>query len=221
MGDAAKWKWVGDRALLRTFPERPLEGANAAARRLRRGLRGLGEVEDLVPGARSLLVVLRLGADPSARLLAALEGDDAATAARDEGESPLHTIEVEYGGEAGADLAEVARLHRLSEADVVEIHTGGFYTVGFLGFMPGFAYLLGLPPALATPRLATPRTRVAAGGVAIGGEFTGIYPRATPGGWRILGRTQVDLFDPRCDPPALLAPGDRVRFVPGRAGRRR
>ncbi len=216
MGDAAKWTWVGDRALLRTFPETALEAANTAARRLRRGLldAGLGEVEDLVPGARSLLVVLKLGAEPSARLLATLEGKEVTRAARDEGESPLHTIEVEYGGEAGADLAEVARLRGLPEADVVEIHGAAFYTVGFLGFMPGFAYLLGLPPALATPRLATPRARVPGGSVAIGGEFTGIYPRATPGGWRIIGRTEVDLFDPHCDPPALLAPGDQVRFVP-------
>ena len=82
-----------------------------------------------------------------------------------------------------------------------------------IGFAPGFPYLSGLDPALALPRLATPRTRVPAGSVAIGGAQTGIYPRESPGGWRLLGRTPLRLFDPQRDPPSLLAPGDRVRFV--------
>jgi KipI family sensor histidine kinase inhibitor len=216
MSVATTWRWVGDRAVLRAFPDGSLDAANAAALALYRELRSaaLAETEDLVPGARSLLVVLKAGTEPSPRLLAALDAGASISGSGGEAPAPLHKIEVQYGGEAGVDLPEVARLHGMTEADIVEVHAEGTYTVGFLGFMPGFGYLLGLPPALATPRLATPRTRVPAGSVAIGGEFTGIYPRATPGGWRIIGRTEVDLFDPRCDPPALFSPGDRVRFVP-------
>lgn len=97
--------------------------------------------------------------------------------------------------------------------DVVRLHVANEYTVAMLGFAPGFPYLLGLDPRLATPRLSTPRTHVAAGSVAIGGAQTGLYPRASPGGWNLIGRTDLVLFDPLRDPPALLAPGDRVRFV--------
>ncbi|MBB5015794.1 5-oxoprolinase subunit PxpB [Rehaibacterium terrae] len=122
-------------------------------------------------------------------------------------------IPVRYGGEDGPDLDAVARDSGLSPDEVVARHTAGDYHVALLGFAPGFPYLLGLDPMLALPRLATPRQRVPAGSVAIGGAQTGIYPRESPGGWRIIGRTPLVLFDPLRDPPALLAPGDRVRFV--------
>jgi KipI family sensor histidine kinase inhibitor len=125
-----------------------------------------------------------------------------------------HELHVRYGGNAGPDLSELARLHGMSETEVVALHSAATYVVGFLGFAPGFAYLIGLPPALVTPRLATPRTRVAAGSVAIGGSFTGVYPRSMPGGWRILGQTDLALFDVSAASPARLAPGDEVRFVP-------
>lgn len=125
----------------------------------------------------------------------------------------LVEIPVRYGGEHGPDLDEVARDTGLSPEQVVARHTAGHYHVALLGFAPGFPYLLGLDPALALPRLATPRQRVPAGSVAIGGAQTGIYPRESPGGWRVIGRTPLTLFDPLRDPPALLAPGDRVRFV--------
>jgi KipI family sensor histidine kinase inhibitor len=100
----------------------------------------------------------------------------------------------------------------VSTKDVVRLHTGAVYTVAFTGFAPGFGYLTGLPEPLRQPRLSTPRTRVPPGSVGIAGEFTGVYPRVSPGGWRLIGRTTTVLFDPRADPPALLAPGDRVRF---------
>jgi KipI family sensor histidine kinase inhibitor len=113
----------------------------------------------------------------------------------------------------GPDLADVAALTGLSVDEVVARHTAGDYEVAFLGFTPGFPYLLGLDPALAVPRLDTPRTSVPAGSVGIGGDQTGVYPAATPGGWRLLGRTDMVLFDPARDPAALLAPGDTVRFA--------
>ena len=122
-------------------------------------------------------------------------------------------IPVRYGGDAGPDLQRVAAQAGLSVAEVIDRHAGAEYTVAMLGFAPGFPYLLGLDPRLATPRLATPRTQVPAGSVAIGGSQTGLYPRTGPGGWNLIGRTELVLFDPQRDPPALFAPGDRVRFV--------
>ena len=123
-------------------------------------------------------------------------------------------VPVSYGGECGPDLEAVARHTGLTPARVVELHASASYLVYFLGFSPGFPYLGGLPVELATPRLATPRKRVPAGSVAIGGSQTGIYPMESPGGWRIIGRTTLPLFDPEADPPALLRMGDHVRFTP-------
>lgn len=122
-------------------------------------------------------------------------------------------IPVHYGGEAGPDLAHVAAHCGLSEAEVIARHSNAIYQVYMMGFTPGFAYLGGLDPTLATPRLATPRVRVPAGAVGIAGNQTGIYPVASPGGWQLIGQTPLHLFDPQADPPTLLAPGDEVRFV--------
>ena len=123
-------------------------------------------------------------------------------------------VRVRYGGTDGPDLDEVAGLLGLRPADVVELHCSVAYRVFLLGFSPGFAYLGELPAALRVPRRASPRTRVAAGSVGIAGAQTGIYPRETPGGWQLIGRTDAVLWDVRRDPPALLTPGDRVRFRP-------
>ena len=122
-------------------------------------------------------------------------------------------IPVRYGGDDGPDLADVAAHTGLTPEEVVRRHSAGTYTVYFLGFQPGFAYLGGLDPALATPRRTEPRLAVPAGAVGIGGEQTGVYPAAAPGGWQLIGRTELPLFLPERDPPSLLAPGDTVRFV--------
>lgn len=129
------------------------------------------------------------------------------------------TVPVCYGGDAGPDLAEVARLTGLGAEEVVARHAAGHYRVAMLGFAPGFPYLLGLDPVLAVPRRADPRTRVPAGSVAIGGAQTGIYPDALPGGWQLIGRTPLRLFDPAAAEPTALRPGDRVRFAPIDAAR--
>ncbi len=112
----------------------------------------------------------------------------------------------------GPDLAEVAELAGMTEDQVVAAHAGWTWTVGFGGFAPGFAYLVGGDPRLRVPRRATPRASVPAGSVGLAGEFTGVYPRSSPGGWQLIGRTDVELFDVDRDPPALLQPGHRVRF---------
>jgi len=123
-------------------------------------------------------------------------------------------IPVCYGGEFGPDLNEVARLHGMTPERVVELHASTTYLVYFLGFVPGFAYLGELPEALMTPRLGTPRKKVPAGSVGIAGNQTGVYPFATPGGWRLLGLTPFAMFRADRDGLSLLSIGDRVRFVP-------
>jgi KipI family sensor histidine kinase inhibitor len=174
-------------------------------------LPGLGET---VPSYRSLLVhydPLRLSyAEVEAFISEALQQCDDAPLP----EPRLVEIPTIYGGEHGPDIDFVAEHNDLTVEDVIRLHSEAVYTVYMLGFTPGFPYLGGLPDALATPRLDTPRQRVPAGSVGIAGAQTGVYPLATPGGWRLIGWTSVVLFDPVRTPPALLQPGDQVRFVP-------
>lgn len=122
-------------------------------------------------------------------------------------------IPVQYGGEFGEDLHEVATFHQATPEEIIRRHTEPLYTVFMMGFQPGFPYLGGLPENLHTPRRAVPRTKVPAGSVGIGGSQTGIYPFSSPGGWQLLGRTSLPLFDVRQTPPVLLQAGDQVRFV--------
>ncbi|GAB2978914.1 5-oxoprolinase subunit PxpB [Amycolatopsis acidiphila] len=167
----------------------------------------LPDVLEVVPGARTVLVVARPG---STALSEAREAVEAADLANPPGADPRAVeLAVRYDGE---DLQLVAETAGISADEVVELHTGAEYTVAFTGFAPGFAYLTGLPEPLRQSRLDTPRTKVPAGSVGLAGEFTGVYPRSSPGGWRLLGHTETVLFDSRAERPALLAPGDRVRF---------
>lgn len=122
-------------------------------------------------------------------------------------------IPVAYGGEHGPDLADVAAHTGFTPAEVVRRHAAGEYVVYLLGFLPGFAFMGGLPPELATPRRAEPRVAVPARSVGIGGAQTGVYPLVSPGGWQLIGRTPLQMFDPAAAEPTLLRPGDRVRFV--------
>jgi KipI family sensor histidine kinase inhibitor len=166
---------------------------------------------EAVPGLASVLIELDpLGPDP-ASLIAELTSLIATTAEVGIVGGRLHTIPVVYDG---PDLLDVAGITGLSPAGVVAAHSAAELRVLFCGFAPGFAYLGDLPAELRVERLATPRTRTPAGSVAIAGAMSGIYPADLPGGWRVIGRTDVTLFDPHHDPPALLLPGDRVRFEP-------
>jgi KipI family sensor histidine kinase inhibitor len=181
----------------------------ATVHRLLAAVRGaaLPGVVDVVPGYRTLLVTvsspLHLDRVRAALPRLPLPPADAAVG---------RTVElpVQYDGE---DLAEVTRRTGLTAEQVVRRHTAPDYLVAFLGFTPGFPYLVGLDPALHVPRRATPRLRVPAGSVGLAGSQTGVYPAASPGGWQLIGRTDRVLFDPAREPPALLAPGDRLRFV--------
>ena len=196
---------AGERALLVEVED--LETVH----RLHAALRALGPpgVGELVPGYRTLLLVAGQGRaevlDELAADLPHLELPDADAVAGEPVEIP-----VRYDGE---DLPEVAHLTGLDAEEVVRRHTAPEYTVAFLGFSPGFPYLVGLDPALEVPRRDTPRTSIPAGSVGLAGGQTGIYPTASPGGWQLIGRTEVTLFDPDRDPPALLGPGSRLRFT--------
>jgi inhibitor of KinA len=173
------------------------------------------EVLEAVPSYRSLLVIhdpLRTSRERVVeRLRSLVEELEQAPAL-----APQRVVRIPtcYGGVHGPDLAEVARLAGMTADEVVRRHAAPSYLVHFLGFTPGFPYLGGLDPGLATPRLDSPRARIPAGSVAIGGVQTGIYPVESPGGWRIVGRTPLRLFDPRVESPFLLDPGDGLRFVP-------
>jgi len=134
----------------------------------------------------------------------------------DEALPPARVVEIPvcYGDDLGPDITDVARQHNLSEADVVSIHSAAEYLVYMVGFMPGFAYLGGLDPRIATPRRSSPRKAVPAGAVGIGGQQTGVYSMVSPGGWNLIGRTPCAMFDSAREEPSLLSTGDRVRFRP-------
>jgi KipI family sensor histidine kinase inhibitor len=119
-----------------------------------------------------------------------------------------------YGGEFGPDLPDMAKRHNLTEEEVIRIHSETEYVVYMIGFIEGFPYMGKIPDTIATPRLETPRLKIPAGSVGIAGNQTGIYPCESPGGWRIIGRTPLELFDPYAEQPALFQPGDRVKFKP-------
>jgi KipI family sensor histidine kinase inhibitor len=167
----------------------------------------LAGVEELVPAARTLLVRFDPAVTTADRLGALLrEVSPVDTAASASGEM---VIPVVYNGE---DLADVAAEAGISVASVIERHSAGSYVSAFCGFAPGFAYLSGLDTRLHVSRRSSPRTRIPAGSVAIAGEYSAIYPSASPGGWRLLGRTDVPVWDVEREPPNLLPPGTRVRF---------
>jgi KipI family sensor histidine kinase inhibitor len=162
---------------------------------------------ELVPAARTVLVSVRPGSSGLSRLKDVLAAADLSRPARRATREVR--IPVRYDG---PDLELAATTAGMTVDDLVDLHSGTEYSVAFTGFAPGFGYLTGLPEPLVQARLDRPRTAVPAGSVGIAGEFTGVYPRSSPGGWRLLGHTELSLFDPHRDPPALLVPGDRVRF---------
>lgn len=193
---------VGDRGAILDLPD------NAAAVRVARALAALSDqLVDVVPGHRTVLVTWTT--EPRHTEILAV-AEVALGAADDRQPGRQIEIPVAYGG---PDLGDVARLTGLSPEEVATRHLAGKYVVAFLGFAPGFAYLIGGDDGLNVPRLAEPRPRVPAGSVALAGPYSGIYPRDSPGGWRLIGVTQATLFDPTRRPPALLAAGDRVCFV--------
>jgi len=172
-----------------------------------------GRIRNLHPAYASLLIDFDPLRMSHAELSSQVQGLIAAAPETTHAPARTVTIPVCYEADLGPDLADVAALDSISVDDVIRLHTSATYLVYFLGFSPGFAYLGGLDEKLRTPRLATPRKHVVAGSVGIAGEQTGVYPIDSAGGWRLLGRTPLRMFDPIADPPSRLQPGDHVRFT--------
>lgn len=205
----------GDGLVLVEFEATIAPDVNRRAVALAKAIRdaGVPGVRDVVPAYASVGVhVDPLRFDHAALDAVVSRAWDTAAGA----ESPARLVEIPvcYGGAFGPDLAEVAAFAGCSDADVIARHAAGRYRVYMLGFLPGFAYLGGVESSIAMPRRATPRTSVPAGSVGIAGGQTGVYPVESPGGWRLIGRTPTAMFDLARSAPALLAPGDVVRFVP-------
>ena len=195
--------------------EEVLSMAGAVRAAVEAGDAAFADVVDVVPAARTLLVVVRDGVDVATvrRALPTLAAEGRSES--DEGASHPGTpqaveILVHYDG---PDLDEVAKLTRMARDELVAVHTQTPWRVAFTGFSPGFAYLAGGDPRLQVPRHREPRTSVPAGSVGLAGEFSAVYPRASPGGWQLLGHTDAILWDVDRQPPALLQPGSLVRFI--------
>ena len=205
----------GDRAIFIELGDSIDPDVNQRVRNLKLAIEkaGIPGVVESVPAYRSLLVYfepLQLNApefrETIGNLLKSLTS----------GESPerrLIEIPVTYGGEFGPDLELVASHNNLSDAEVVRLHSSARYLIYMIGFMPGFPYLGGMSPDIATPRKTTPRLKIPAGSVGIAGNQTGIYPAESPGGWQIIGRTPLELFHPTREPPSILQAGDYLTFV--------
>ncbi|MFF0219035.1 5-oxoprolinase subunit B family protein [Streptomyces vinaceus] len=196
---------VGGEALLIELDSAAEVAALHAELLRRRDAGELGAVRDVVPAARTVLLDGVRAPRALAERIARWEVPPLA-----ESEGPLVTIPVRYDG---PDLAEVARLWGVAEREVAGVVGDTVFRVAFCGFAPGFGYLTGLPERFRLPRRATPRTAVPAGSLAFAGEYAGVYPRSSPGGWQLVGTADAVLWDPEREPAALFAPGVRVRFV--------
>lgn len=214
---------LGDRAILITLGDSIDEATHRRVRAVtaRIDAEPPGGFVDRVPAFASvvvhyepLLVSTTGGRSPNDTIVEALRRLLADV--RDDDLPPPRVVDIPvcYGGELGPDLEDVARQHGLAVQEVIDIHAAGDYLVYMVGFMPGFAYLGGLSDRIATPRRQTPRTAVPAGTVGIGGAQTGVYPLVSPGGWNLIGRTPLRIFEIDRDEPALMVTGDRVRFHP-------
>lgn len=175
------------------------------------------EVIEVVPGMNNITVMLR---DPQQTAPGAIEWLQSRWEKSEALEMDARKVDIPvmYGGAAGPDLEVVAHHSGLTPQQVVAAHAAADYVVYFIGFQPGFPYMAGLDERLHTPRRAEPRVQVPAGSVGIGGSQTGVYPLAAPGGWQLIGQTDIILFNPQSQPPTFLRPGDSVRFVPQKGG---
>jgi len=205
----------GDKAIFVEFGDAIQPELNRRVRHLKLSIEkaSIPGIIETVPTYRSLLVYFE-PLQINARKLRAMLYSLVQSLVESEIPKPkLIEIPTVYGDEYGPDLEFVATHNGLSTSEVVQIHTGTPYLIYMIGFIPGFPYLGGMSPRIATPRLETPRTKIPAGSVGIAGSQTGIYPAESPGGWRLIGRTPLQLFDPSHEPPALLQVGDYLNFI--------
>ncbi len=216
MYQGAKFSPAGDKAITVELGNAISVSVNRKVQSLLAAVEGrdIPGVMDLVPSYRSLLVYydpLLVSFPDLTQRLSELEQNLDQAAPHTPKVLEIPTV---YGGEYGPDLAHVAEHNGLTAEEVVQIHASAEYLVYMMGFTPGFPYLGGMSERIATPRLQTPRPLIPAGSVGIAEQQTGVYPTESPGGWQLIGRTPVQLFDPQREPPAVVAAGDFIRFVP-------
>ncbi len=205
----------GDRAIFIEFGDSIDPDVNQRVRNLKLAIEkaGIPGVVESVPSYRSLLVYFEPLQVSATEFREAICNLLQSLTSRELPKRRLIEIPVTYGGEFGPDLGLVASHNSLSTAEVVRIHSSARYLIYMIGFMPGFPYLGGMSPNIATPRKATPRLKIPAGSVGIAGNQTGIYPAESPGGWQIIGRTPLELFHPTREPTSILQAGDYLTFV--------
>ncbi len=210
------FRLMGDRGFLLEFGDEISSEVNEKVRRITLAIQAesVEGIVEIVPTYRSLLILHNPLILSFVDLKKRLERIEKGLQQTPFPEPKLTRIPALYGGSYGPDLEEVAKYHQISPEEVIQLHCSKPYFIYMIGFMPGFPYMGELPEALITPRLKTPRLSVPAGSVAIAQRQTGIYPMESPGGWQIIGRTPVKLFNPEREPPALLQMGDHVQFFP-------
>lgn len=213
MYEQARFLPMGDGAIVMEFANEISKEVNARIRQTTKAIeKTIKGVIEVLPTYRSITIFYRPDQITYDELVAKLQ---TIKEGNEEGDSPSRRIEIPtvYGGEYGPDLAYVAQHASLSEDEVIRIHTGTDYLVYMLGFSPGFTYLGGLDARIATPRLESPRVKIPAGSVGIAGSQTGMYPSESPGGWQLIGRTPLKLYDPKKEPPVFIQAGDYIRYV--------
>ena len=207
---------AGDRALVADFGNVISEDVNRKVNALKKSLLAakVAGVREMIPTYRSLLVEYNPSVISMQDLSRRIEAASLEGAGVEAEKKRVLEIPCCYGGQYGEDLAGLAELTGLSEKEIIDIHAGTEYRVYMPGFLPGFVYLGGMDERIAAPRLKSPRVSIPAGSVGIGGSQTGVYPMASPGGWRLIGMTPVDFYDPKREKPVLCEAGDYIRFVP-------
>ncbi len=212
MYEQARFLPMGDCALVMEFANEISKEVNARIRQTTKAIEKIEGVIEVLPTYRSITIFYRPDQIAYDELVTKLQ---TIKEGNEEGDSLSRRIEIPtvYGGEYGPDLAYVAQHASLSEEEVIRIHTGTDYLVYMLGFSPGFTYLGGLDEQIATPRLESPRVKIPAGSVGIAGSQTGMYPSESPGGWQLIGRTPLKLYDPAKEPPVFIQAGDYIRYV--------
>ena len=214
MTTTASFKLAGDQGIVMEFENKISEEVNERVRAMQLALNEVSPagIKEVIPAYRSLLILYEPLKRDTENLIEQLGEIESNIDQFDLKEPRTIKIPTVYGGEYGPDLEYVAEYNGLKKEEIIDIHNDSKYLVYMLGFTPGFAYLGGMSEKIATPRLDNPREKIPRGSVGIAGSQTGIYPIDSPGGWRLIGRTQLDLFDPYRDEPFLVKVGDYLEF---------
>ena len=215
MYDKIKYLSAGDKAVVMEFGNEISKDINAKIRNVVKSVEEakVDGIVELLPTYRSLMIMYDPLKIEYSELILTLDSMSSKQVDNEEEKIKIVEFPTVYGGEYGPDINFVAEHNNITVDEVIKIHTGTDYLVYMMGFTPGFTYLGGMSDKIVTPRLASPRTKIPAGSVGIAGAQTGMYPSETPGGWQLIGRTPLKLYDPDKEPPVMLSAGDYVRYV--------